>query len=123
MPYAPKRPCPGCGALSNGLCPSCKSKTRKVENAGRASSNERGYTWRWRQYSKRFVRENPLCAMCLAKGETEASAMTDHITPVSGPDDPLFWDPANHQALSWSCHSIKTNTEDGGFGNPKRPQS
>lgn len=35
----------------------------------------------------------------------------DHITPVSGPDDPLFWDDKNHQGLTHSCHSRKTMSE------------
>ncbi|WP_232338165.1 MULTISPECIES: HNH endonuclease [Bordetella] len=30
----------------------------------------------------------------------------------------LFWDTSNWQGLCWSCHSIKTAREDGGFGHP-----
>ena len=43
----------------------------------------------------------------------------DHIEPHKG-DDTLFWDQDNWQPLCKPCHSRKTATEDGGFGNPKR---
>ncbi|WEG14915.1 HNH endonuclease [Pullulanibacillus sp. KACC 23026] len=58
--------------------------------------------------------------MCLKDGRLEPSRHTDHIKPVSGPNDPLFWDPNNHQALCVSCHSTKTAKEDGGFGRRKK---
>lgn len=45
----------------------------------------------------------------------EPAAEVDHIVPVAGPADPLFWAEWNHQALSKSQHSEKTATEDGGF--------
>jgi 5-methylcytosine-specific restriction endonuclease McrA len=35
----------------------------------------------------------------------------DHIHPVTGPDDPAFYDPANHQSLCHACHSAKTMSE------------
>ena len=40
----------------------------------------------------------------------------DHIIPVEGPLDPLFWDETNWQSLCHPHHSRKTNAEDGGFG-------
>jgi 5-methylcytosine-specific restriction protein A len=58
--------------------------------------------------------------MCEAQGRVTASEHVDHIKPVSGPGDPLFWEPTNHQALCQSCHSIKTAREDGAFGNKRR---
>lgn len=35
----------------------------------------------------------------------------DHIIPVTGPDDPLFWEESNHQPLTHECHSRKTMAE------------
>jgi 5-methylcytosine-specific restriction protein A len=32
----------------------------------------------------------------------------------------LFWDRSNWQGLCHPCHSAKTATEDGGFGNARR---
>lgn len=40
----------------------------------------------------------------------------DHIIPHRG-DQKLFWDKTNWQAMSGPCHSRKTASEDGGFGN------
>ena len=71
----------------------------------------RGYGARWRAYSRRYLREHPRCASCGEQAEA-----TDHVAAVTGPDDPGFWDPGNHQALCWGCHSRKTAKRDGGFG-------
>ena len=38
-----------------------------------------------------------------------ASCDVDHIKAVDGPNDPLFWETLNHQALCHSCHSRKTS--------------
>jgi len=81
----------------------------------RESSTQRGYGYRWQKYSAQYRRENPLCVMCLPNVITPA-ACVDHIKPVTSADDPDFWNPANHQALCWTCHSVKTQTEDRGKG-------
>jgi 5-methylcytosine-specific restriction endonuclease McrA len=44
-------------------------------------------------------------------GKYEFSQMTDHIVPVHGPKDPLFWIHSNHQGLSNMCHQIKTRED------------
>lgn len=51
----------------------------------------------------------------------EAAAEVDHIIPVSGPGDPLFWAEWNHQALSKAQHSEKTAKHDGGFRGARAP--
>lgn len=48
----------------------------------------------------------------------EAAECVDHIVPVTGPADPLFFNPANHQPISHRQHSEKTATYDGGYGRP-----
>lgn len=82
----------------------------------RPSAARRGYGHRWRRYRAAFLRRNPLCRRCLRKGITAAACEVDHVRPVSGPDDPLFWKPSNHQALCKPCHSRKTQAEDKGRG-------
>lgn len=84
----------------------------------RPSAARRGYGSRWAKYSKRYLArpEHRRCAC----GCGACSDVVDHIKAVRGPDDPLFWDPANHQPLARACHSRKTNHQDGGFGNPIR---
>lgn len=85
---------------------------RKQHTKQRGTTAQRGYGYRWQQYCKTFKQANPLCNHCRRK----ATQQVDHIQAVSGPDDPLFWEPTNHQGLCHSCHSIKTVREDGGFG-------
>ena len=85
----------------------------------RLSANERGYTARWARYSRQYRKENPLCAGCYRRGIIKVGGHVDHVIPVSGPDDPLFWEPTNHQGLCIECHSRKTALEDGGFGHEK----
>jgi 5-methylcytosine-specific restriction protein A len=124
-------------------------RTHKATHAGRIhkprgqrpeSANLRGYNYRWQLYTKRRRREHPICEAlhcdrcqrqynvgtitCTTcrqplRGCHQPSTCTDHITPVHGPDDRLFWDERNHQDLCWSCHSSKTAKEDGGFGRRK----
>jgi len=95
MPTAPKRY--GAG-----------KKQKRVDR--RISVRKMGYTYKWSKYSKQYRRENPECVGC-----GQPADCVDHITPVTGPDDPLFWDDSNHQSLCTSCHSKKTATESNGL--------
>ncbi|WP_141434394.1 HNH endonuclease [Bacillus sp. 03113] len=115
MPSKPLKPCNnhGCPNLTRErYCEDHKQLYYKYDQ-NRGTSAQRGYGARWRKYSQWFRKKNPICVSC----RSAPSAHTDHITAVSGPNDPLFWDPTNHQALCHSCHSRKTVKEDGGFGN------
>jgi 5-methylcytosine-specific restriction protein A len=58
------------------------------------------------------LREHPRCAAC-----GDPARVVDHIRPWRG-DRRLFLDPGNLQSLCRPCHSKKTASEDGGFGNP-----
>lgn len=82
----------------------------------RPTSSQRGYDYRWQQYASGFLVRHPLCVDCDKQGRTKAAACVDHITPVTSADDPLFWEPSNHQGLCIECHSVKTNTVDRGKG-------
>lgn len=111
MPALPKRPCrqPGCPALvTTGYCPAHAHASREA----RPSACKRGYGRRWQRYRRAYLAQHPICRRCLRA----AAEHVDHVVPVSGPDDPRFWDSANHQGLCPSCHSEKTAREDGGFG-------
>ena len=130
MPVRPKRPCAhtGCRELvTSGRCEAHQvvADARKKTDVQRydllrGSASQRGYDARWARYSKQYRKDNPLCVRCLEDGilnSIEHGGHVDHIQPVTGPDDPLFWEPTNHQGLCRSCHSAKTASEDGGFGN------
>ena len=119
MALKPLRPCrhTGCHELTrDGYCEKHRREKQQRYDRQRGSSTKRGYGGRWQRYRKRFLAENPLCVKCRENNGIEPSTDVDHIVAVSGPDDPLFWDPDNHQALCHSCHSAKTAKEDGGFG-------
>lgn len=119
MPDAALRPCtadPRCPELgAGGPCATHRAHRQRATEQRRGTSRARGYSRRWADYSRWFLVGHPLCVRCEKAGRVTASALTDHIEPHRG--DPVkFWNPANHQALCWACHSRKTATEDGGFG-------
>jgi 5-methylcytosine-specific restriction protein A len=80
---------------------------------------------RYKNARKYFLKKNPFCVKCAKdKGEYNPSRLVkaevlDHIVPHKS-DYSLFWDQTNWQALCKQCHNRKTNSKDGGFGNPIR---
>lgn len=50
--------------------------------------------------------------MCESKGIHTPAKVVDHLIPIDGGSDVLFWWKDNHQALCMSCHSRKTITKD-----------
>jgi 5-methylcytosine-specific restriction protein A len=124
VPYKLSRPCgqPGCPTLSSdSYCPEHKKAKVRRYDRERGTATERGYNSRWTRYSILYRKKNPLCVECLKEDLIVGSQHTDHIIAVTGPNDPLFWEPTNHQALCQPCHSRKTVLEDGGLGN--KPKS
>lgn len=123
MPSRAKRPCahPGCPELvDKGYCEKHQKARLRDDRAydkQRGSAASRGYNYRWQKYRKWFFMqpENVLCVKCLEEGFYELATEIDHIVPVTGPNDPGFYEPTNHQPLCHSCHSRKTAGEDGGF--------
>lgn len=123
MPARPKTICrhPGCGKLIDapGFCePHAKQRTRETDSR-RGTAKQRGYTHRWRQARAAFLSEFPLCRECEKAGRLTAATVVDHVVPHKGSES-LFWSRGNWQSLCASCHSVKTATEDGGFGNAVR---
>lgn len=115
MPRRPLKLCAkaGCGAKTEGRY--CKAHEHirreysKQYDQERPSPSKRGYGDRWRKYRVWFLKQHPLCACGCGRPATDV----DHIQPVDGPDDPLFWDESNHQGLTHACHSSKTAREKG----------
>jgi len=77
----------------------------------RQTSTARGYDAAWRRASAAFIEEqfamgNVVCELCGRMLSGVRSEMhVDHITPVTGPDDPLFWLTSNWRVLHPACHS------------------
>lgn len=123
MPAATDRPCgyPLCPALVSGKARYCVIHARDL--GARPSAAERGYDARWRRFRAAFLRRYPLCGMrpvgtvrtdhsaCQASGLVRAATVVDHITPVTGPDDPTFYQEGAHQALCETCHNRKRQQE------------
>ena len=79
----------------------------------RGSSTARGYGSSWQRYRTWFLAQN--ANIFCSTGCGAVSTDVDHIKPVQGPSDPLFWQLSNHQGLCHSCHSKKT-VQDGRWG-------
>lgn len=83
-------------------------RQRIRERDTRPARQERGYDRRWELYSTAYRMRHPLCVHCRKRGRVTLASCVDHIEPVTGPDDPLFWVASNHQGLCHSCHNRKT---------------
>jgi len=97
----------------------------------RGHSAARGYGSQWRRYIHWYraalvragVPRAGLCgarlpeavattdSLCTAQGLIVAGTVVDHIVPVTGPGDPTFFGPANHQLLCTRCHNAKRQRE------------
>lgn len=112
---------PGCGALVNGRESKCAlhmKAQRKRENEQRDKAIQAMYGARWRKARAIYLRANPLCNACRANDLIVPATVVDHIVAHKG-DESLFWNRANWQSLCAPCHSSKTASEDGGFGNAR----
>ena len=109
------------GGLDRGYRPEIPESNKQKEVVERRSAprrSEESSTWqhfysmpKYRKARKKFMSEHPYCAEC-----GRVASDLDHIRPHKG-DLSLFWDKDNWQSLCKSCHSEKTASEDGGFGN------
>ena len=124
MPTKPAHPCrfPGCPNLvrgSSGYCEDHQPEERTYDR-GRGSAAKRGYGARWRKLRGMVLAAQPLCAdpfgIHAEAGEVVPSTDVDHIIPREQGGRDVF---ENLQGLCKSCHSRKTATQDGGFGNKK----
>ena len=86
----------------------------KRTDAVRPNAAARGYDAVWQVLRAQHLAENPWCVKCERK-----ATHVDHIVPHRG-DDLLRLEPRNLQSMCPRCHSRKTVTEDGGFGNRRK---
>lgn len=78
----------------------------------RLSARERGYDPDHRFWRKAILARDQICRCC---GNARASH-ADHIVSIHKRPD-LRLDLRNGQGLCHSCHSKKTASDDGGYGN------
>jgi 5-methylcytosine-specific restriction protein A len=115
MPYQPLRRCtePGCNVrVKSGKCDQHKREARRQSDSRRGTRTERGYSNRWGEYRRHFLSANPLCAHCLKDGVYTPATIVDHIIPIEGESDVLFWPVWNHQGLCQTHHNRKTTQSD-----------
>ena len=61
---------------------------------------------KWRTFSHKLRKDNPLCKLCLDEGRTTESSMVDHIREINAGG--AIWDVNNLQCLCKSCHAKKS---------------
>ncbi|RAW69306.1 MULTISPECIES: HNH endonuclease [Morganellaceae] len=107
MPWQPLKRChyPGCKQrVKSGRC----KEHRREQDRQRGTRTERGYSNRWGHYRLQYLKTYPLCVHCLQQGSYTPASIVDHIIPIQGEADVLFWLASNHQALCHACHNRKT---------------
>ncbi|VEA69060.1 HNH endonuclease [Serratia plymuthica] len=115
MPWHPLKRCnyPGCrNRVKSGHCPEHKREANASLTISRGTRTQRGYSNRWGKYRLMYLKAHPLCAVCEKQGIYTPAKIVDHIIPIEGEQDVLFWPQTNHQPICQSCHSRKTTTQD-----------
>lgn len=117
MTQRPKSICPypGCTDLTDGgRCPEHRKEQKAEWQARRKPGSWKPYSGRWRRLRLMVLARDPICMICRREQSTDA----DHVVARSkGGDNSLD----NLQGLCHRCHSRKTATEDGAFGNRPEP--
>ncbi|MBI6549163.1 HNH endonuclease signature motif containing protein [Xenorhabdus lircayensis] len=111
MPWQPLKRCsyPHCRErVKSGRCEQHQRETRHQQDKQRGTRTQRGYSNRWGRYRLLYLKANPLCVHCLPQGIYTPAIIVDHIIPIQGDADVLFWPASNHQALCQTCHNRKT---------------
>lgn len=115
MPWQPLRRCtePGCNKrVKAGKCDEHKRAAQRQQDERRGGRRERGYSASWEKYRLQFLKANPLCVECLKQGFYVPAKVVDHIIPINGGDDVLFWPAWNHQGMCQAHHNQKTVQRD-----------
>ena len=130
MPSALAKACRVTGCPGGNCAHTLEARTQQADKR-RGSSSARGYGAEWQRYTvwfrdamfRRQVKNAGLCgarlpgtrntedSRCQAEGRITRGEVIDHITPVTGPKDPTFYDSSNHQLLCQSCHNAKRQRE------------
>lgn len=121
--------CPNLHHNRNGYCDECNARrsaswrARRIAVAGtpmerrdnpppgrRPSAHERGYTNEWTLFAKKFLARHPKCAIC-----GKPAQVVDHkYRPAAimlDMDGKFSTDPAEYQALCYSCNRRKAKED------------
>ncbi|PHM73577.1 HNH endonuclease [Xenorhabdus kozodoii] len=111
MPWQPLKRCsyPACRErVKSGRCTQHQREARRHQDKQRGTRTQRGYSNRWGRYRLQYLKANPLCVHCLQQDIYASATIVDHIIPIQGEADVLFWPASNHQSLCQPCHNRKT---------------
>lgn len=106
MPRKPMKPCkhPGCPKLTAGnFCKEHeKQHSREYEKYDRKLEERKRYGSKWRRIRRAYVKEHPVCEMCLLEHRATPVEEVHHIYPLDhgGTNDFI-----NLMSLCKSCHS------------------
>ncbi|AUU87945.1 HNH endonuclease [Enterobacteriaceae bacterium ENNIH3] len=115
MPWQPLRRCtePGCNKrVTSGKCEEHQRQAWRAEDARRGHRRARGYSAAWEKYRLHYLKQHPLCVECEKQGLYVPAKVVDHIIPINGGEDVLFWPEWNHQGLCQAHHNHKTTQQD-----------
>ena len=79
--------------------------------AGKETSAQRGYGYKWQKARAAWIEAHPLCEYCKREGRVTAGSVVDHITPHQG-NMTLFWARTNWQTLCGPCHNVVKKAEE-----------
>jgi len=106
MPRKPKKPCafPDCPALTHGkYCEQHKQTDNRYYNKyQRDPAINKRYGSDWKKIRARYIKANPLCELCKAKGRYVPAEVVHHIMELEHGGTHDF---ENLQSLCKSCHS------------------
>lgn len=106
MPRRPKRPCshPGCPELVEGrFCKAHeKAYNQLYEKYRRDPKTHKRYGRVWKKIRARYIKEHPLCEMCLKETKAILAEEVHHVLPLSRGGT---HDERNLMSLCKSCHS------------------
>lgn len=121
MPRAPHGcNAPACDAdIPPGAGEYCAVHRPARRPEARPTASERGYDAKWRRNSARFLKANPTCIDCGAPAQqADHDPHTRAELIARGEPHPDAWHWLKPRCTP--CHSRKTATHDGGFGNPRK---
>jgi 5-methylcytosine-specific restriction protein A len=103
---SPKKPCayPGCARLTDKrYCPEHEKLERDRYNKYERSPDiNKKYGRAWKRIRDRYVKEHPLCEMCLKEGRLTPVEEVHHIKPISQGGTHAR---SNLMSLCQSCHT------------------
>jgi phage terminase large subunit-like protein len=86
------------------MTPTTSSPTERQYDRWRGTSASRGYDRKWKKVRDAYLAEFPLCEVCSTPDNPVIATLVHHDPPVTGPDDPGFFDPDRLQSICPPCH-------------------